>query len=77
MKAKTKTKEDCLGGGRHVVIPDSLCGRDEILLFICNAFLSCGFWGIRHNHININRVITGVNLCLHKKQTPSDTRYTS
>lgn len=48
MKAKTKTKGGLYGEvvrGRHVVIPDSLCGRDKVLLFICNAFFSCGFWG--------------------------------
>lgn len=47
MKAKTKTEGglDCMRQWRHVVISDSLCGRDTVLLFICNTFLSCGFWG--------------------------------
>lgn len=32
-----------VGGGGHAVIFDSLCGRDRVLLFSSNAFLSCGF----------------------------------
>lgn len=27
----------------HAVIFDSLCGRDMVLVFSSNAFLSCGF----------------------------------
>ena len=36
-------REDTMGGTGHAVISDSLCGRDKVLVFISNAFFSCGF----------------------------------